>query len=34
MPKEVQALDTLIDGFIVDTGALGPIPNPAYGSDA
>ncbi|MCM2370533.1 sulfatase [Aporhodopirellula aestuarii] len=30
MPDKVRELDALIDGFIADTGALMPIPNPAY----
>ncbi len=30
MPHKVQQLDALIDGFIADTGALVPKPNPAY----
>jgi len=30
MPDKVAALDALIDQFIIDTGALTPIPNPAY----
>ena len=31
-PARVKELDTLIDGFLRDTGALAPIPNPAYGT--
>ncbi|MFK5923655.1 MAG: sulfatase [Verrucomicrobiota bacterium] len=30
MPDKVADLDALIDQFIIDTGALAPIPNPAY----
>ena len=30
MPDKVTELDALIDGFIRDTGALAPKPNPAY----
>ena len=30
MPEKVAALSTLIDGFLKDTGALYPRPNPAY----
>ncbi|NQU45161.1 sulfatase [bacterium] len=30
MPEKVKELDALIDGFIEDTGALYPKPNPAY----
>jgi arylsulfatase A-like enzyme len=30
MPGKVTELDALIDGFIRDTGALAPKPNPAY----
>ena len=30
MPEKVKQLDALIDGFIADTGALVPKPNPAY----
>ena len=30
MPEKVQALSTLIDGFLQDTGATYPRPNPAY----
>ena len=30
MPDKVKELDALIDGFIADTGALVPKPNPAY----
>jgi hypothetical protein len=30
MPDTVQQLDALIDGFLSDTGALVPKPNPAY----
>ena len=30
MPDMVKELDALIDGFIADTGALVPMPNPAY----
>ncbi len=30
MPERVQALDRLIDQFVVETGALSPQPNPAY----
>ncbi len=30
MPGKVKELDALIDGFIKDTGALAPKPNPAY----
>lgn len=30
MPDKVKELDALIDGFIADTGALVPIPNPDY----
>lgn len=30
MPEKVMALDALIDGFIADTGALVPKPNPLY----
>lgn len=30
MPEKVQALSTLIDGFLKDTGATYPRPNPAY----
>jgi arylsulfatase A-like enzyme len=30
MPEKVKELDTLIDGFLRDTGALYPKPNPAY----
>jgi len=30
MPDKVAELDALIDGFIQDTGALAPKPNPAY----
>lgn len=29
-PEKVKQLDALIDGFIQDTGALAPIPNPDY----
>jgi arylsulfatase A-like enzyme len=29
-PGKVKELDALIDGFIKDTGALAPKPNPAY----
>lgn len=34
MPDKVADLDALIDQFIIDTGALAPIPNPAYSSKA
>lgn len=30
MPDKVRELDVLIDGFLRDTGALSPRPNPAY----
>jgi len=30
MPEKVKELDALIDKFLEDTGALVPIPNPAY----
>lgn len=30
MPEKVQELETLIDGFLKDTGATYPRPNPAY----
>ncbi|MBE2283755.1 MAG: sulfatase [Prosthecobacter sp.] len=30
MPEKVKELDALIDGFLKDTGALYPRPNPAY----
>ena len=30
LPEKVQQLDTLIDGFLNDTAALVPQPNPAY----
>jgi len=30
MPDKVKELDALIDGFVADTGALYPKPNPAY----
>jgi arylsulfatase A-like enzyme len=30
MPEKVAELDALIDGFIADTGALAPKPNPDY----
>ena len=30
MPEKVKELDALIDGFLQDTGALYPRPNPAY----
>ena len=30
MPDKVKELDTLIDGFLKDTGATYPRPNPAY----
>lgn len=30
MPDKVKTLDALIDGFVRDTGALYPLPNPAY----
>ena len=30
MPDKVKELDALIDGFLKDTGALYPRPNPAY----
>ena len=30
MPEKVASLSTLIDGFLKDTGALYPRPNPAY----
>ncbi len=30
MPDKVRELDALIDGFLKDTGALVPIPNPAF----
>ena len=30
LPDKVAELDALIDGFIADTGALAPKPNPAY----
>ena len=30
MPDKVKELDALIDGFVKDTGALYPKPNPAY----
>lgn len=30
MPEKVAELDVLIDGFIADTGAAVPIPNPAF----
>ncbi len=30
LPDKVKELDTLIDGFLQDTGALFPRPNPAY----
>lgn len=32
MPDKVKELDALIDGFLKDTGALYPHPNPAYDS--
>ena len=34
MPDKVKELDALIDGFIADTGALVPKPNPAYAPQA
>ena len=34
MPDKVKELDALIDGFLQDTGALYPRPNPAYKSAA
>lgn len=30
MPEKAQELEALIDGFLKDTGALYPLPNPAY----
>jgi hypothetical protein len=33
-PARVQELDALIDGFLRDTGALAPIPNPNFGGAA
>ena len=33
MPDKVKELDTLIDGFLKDTGATYPRPNPAYKPD-
>jgi len=33
-PERVKELDALIDGFLADTGALYPRPNPAYKADA
>ena len=33
MPDKVKELDALIDGFLKDTGALHPRPNPAYKPD-
>lgn len=30
MPDKVKELDTLIDGFLKDTGTTFPLPNPAY----
>jgi arylsulfatase A-like enzyme len=29
-PEKVKELDALIDGFVADTGALYPVPNPAF----
>lgn len=34
MPEKVQELNILIDGFLKDTGATYPRPNPAYNPDA
>ena len=34
MPKKVNELQALIDGFVKDTGALYPKPNPAYNPKA
>ncbi|MEN3943898.1 sulfatase [Prosthecobacter sp. SYSU 5D2] len=34
MPDKVKELDVLIDGFLKDTGALVPKPNPAYKAPA
>jgi len=34
MPKKVNELQALIDGFVKETGALYPRPNPAYNSNA
>ena len=34
MPKKVKELQILIDGFVKETGALYPRPNPAYNSGA
>lgn len=34
MPGKVKELDALIDEFLEDTGALQPIPNPAYKAEA
>ena len=33
MPKKVKELQTLIDGFVKETGALYPKPNPNYDPD-
>ncbi|MBI5691340.1 MAG: sulfatase [Verrucomicrobia bacterium] len=33
-PARVRELDALIDGFLRDTGALAPVPNPAYNAAA
>lgn len=33
-PDKVKELDALIDGFLKDTGALVPVPNPAYRATA
>lgn len=33
-PARVRELDGLIDGFLRDTGALAPVPNPAYRAEA
>jgi hypothetical protein len=34
MPEKVKELDTLIDRFIEETGALYPQPNPQFGRGA
>jgi hypothetical protein len=34
MPKKVNELQALIDGFVKETGALYPRPNPSYNSNA
>ena len=34
MPEKLQELDALIDRFINETGALAPLPNPAYASNS